>query len=125
MVVVTCVGRRGRWDGSNSKGGRGSGEGNSVVEESSRGVAGFSDSGVRRGRGSRGEGRGGSSGGNGKQQWSGGWRQVAAVRAGSNGDTASRGGEEKMASGWEEKRLWKGATAGALGIEDWEEDVAA
>ncbi|RZS25537.1 hypothetical protein BHM03_00058759 [Ensete ventricosum] len=47
------------------------------------------------------------------------------MRASSNGDAVSRGGEEKVAGDWEEKRLWKGAVAGALGIGDWEEDVAA
>ncbi|RWW62313.1 hypothetical protein BHE74_00030568 [Ensete ventricosum] len=42
-VATTCVGRRGRWDGSNGKGGRGSNEGTSMAKESSRGAAGSHD----------------------------------------------------------------------------------
>ncbi|RWW12583.1 hypothetical protein GW17_00023745 [Ensete ventricosum] len=34
MMAAACMGRRGRWDGSNDKGGRGFDEGTSVVEES-------------------------------------------------------------------------------------------
>ncbi|RRT81428.1 hypothetical protein B296_00018083 [Ensete ventricosum] len=41
IVAAACVGCRGRWDGSNGKRGRGSGEGTSVAKESMLGSSGW------------------------------------------------------------------------------------